>query len=145
MEARRVTRIEALKKLLKALGADKKAHSGRTLYDHLVGVHDMLKAAGCEEAVCLAGAAHSLYGTSTFRHQTLQHAQRHALVRIIGPRAEKLAYTFGTINRPRAIEDGDSEDLKLVEAANLIEQGGSLAKWPNIRAAWERQTKKDAA
>lgn len=134
-----MTRIEALKKVLKALKADEIKHSGRTLYDHLIGVHDMLQSANCDEHVCLAGAAHSLYGTNAFKRVTIPHTMRHALVKVIGPRAERLAWLFSTINRPRAIEDGDNEDLMLIEAANLLEQGGSLDKWPHIRAAWERQ------
>lgn len=139
-----MNRLEALKKILKATGADKARHSGRTLYDHLIGTHDMLQAAGCEEHVCLAGAAHSLYGTNVYKRVTIPHSMRHALVRIIGPRAEALAWTFGSINRPRAIEDGDDEELMLLEFANLAEQGADVRRFPKICAAWERQTQKDA-
>lgn len=140
-----MSRIEALTRLLKAAGADTTRHSGRTLLDHLIGTHDMLKAAGCDEHVCLAGASHSIYGTNAFTKVTIQHTMRHAIVRIIGPRAEKLAWTFSQIDRPRAIENGKDIDLMHVEAANLLEQGGSLDRWPNIRAAWQQQLNREVA
>jgi hypothetical protein len=140
-----MTQREAMIALLQAAGAGKTKHSGRTLIDHLDGTYNLLHAAGCSRDVCLAGLAHSVYGTNRFRKQTIPEEMREGVRRIIGERAEHLAYTFGRIDRPRAIEAGDGVDeadlpaLSLIEAANLLEQGGSLARWPNIAALWRRQ------
>ena len=49
--------------LLLELNTDDSQHSGGALIDHLRGTHDFLHEWGNEQAVCLAGLFHSIYGT----------------------------------------------------------------------------------
>jgi hypothetical protein len=108
-----------------ALGADKVGHSGRTLYEHLKGTHDLLLRWGALRHVRLAGLFHSIYGTKTFRHQCLEPTlkNRELVAELIGQKAEQLAYLFCTADRPHFDAEGqDLADLRLIEKANLQEQ-----------------------
>lgn len=69
-------------------------HSGTSLLDHLLGVHDKLRAWGCDDAVCFAGLYHSVYGTEHFRRQLIPLSERPVVAGVIGDRAERLAYAF---------------------------------------------------
>ena len=111
---------------LRTLDADKTRHSGRTLLEHLRGVHDLLRDWGNDEEVCNAGLFHSIYGTKTFRHQSM--TDRAQLVAMIGHHAEFLVHCFSTRDRPmfESIDDPVIRgQLMEIEAANLMEQGGS--------------------
>ena len=92
--------------LLKSSGAMQATHGERTLFGHLMGTHDLLKAWGNSEPVCLAGLFHSIYGTNAFERQCLATDQRHTLQAAIGAEAETLAWLFCKIDRPRAIVTG---------------------------------------
>ena len=140
--------LENLRNWLIDVGAYDQRHSGRSLGHHLMGTFYLLQKAGCDEQVCVAGALHSIYGTSAFHKATLRESDREKLARFLGAKAERLAWLFGHLDRPRCLEDGtamvgpeDLRDLRLIEAANLIEQKGTkrLEKFPNIRAVWEEQ------
>ena len=63
-----------------SLDANKTRHSGRTLFDHLKGVHDLLRDWDNEYHVCIAGLFHSIYGTNTFKHQSM--SDRGELIKI---------------------------------------------------------------
>jgi len=133
---------------LKEIQADEVPHSGRSLMNHLLGTYGILKKWDCEEFVCLAGGLHSIYGTNVFKRESLSIEARPRVRHLFGEDAERLAWQFGTINRPKAIEIGfgidrrrnteiilkepDLKSLRLIEAANLLEQGASLDSWPNI-------------
>ena len=62
---------DTIRTFLISLDANKTRHSGRTLFDHLKGVHDLLRDWDNEHHVCMAGLFHSIYGTNTFKHQSL--------------------------------------------------------------------------
>lgn len=127
-----------LRDFLMSLDANKTRHSGRTLFEHLKGVHDLLRDWDNEHHVCLAGLFHSIYGTRTFKHQSL--SDRGELVKMIGPRAELLVFYFSTKDRPffNSFRDRDKSlshdfgdkdirrNLIEIEAANLLEQGGNV-------------------
>jgi (p)ppGpp synthase/HD superfamily hydrolase len=106
-------------------------HSGRTLFAHLCGTHDLLEQWGNSEPVCAAGLFHSIYGTKHFRHKAWPIADRETIRNLIGDDAERLAYVFCKADRPRAFFDvqmlaGMAEivrQLREIEAANLLEQG----------------------
>ena len=109
-----------------SLDADQTPHSGRVLFEHLKGVHDLLRDWGNDEDVCLAGLYHSIYGTNTFKHVSL--TERARLVEMIGDRAEFLVHCFCTRDRPlfESIDDPViRRQLMEIEAANLFEQGGN--------------------
>jgi Domain of unknown function (DUF6817) len=121
--------------LLGPAGADKIRHSGRTLYEHLVGTHDLLQAWGNSKPVCDAGLFHSIYGTKHFKRQTWPLSDRETIRGLIGRDAEALAHAFCTVDRPRvflAKPEGPFwkilRDLREIEAANLLEQG-SKSRW----------------
>ncbi len=146
---------ELLRKTLSNIGANQIQHSGRTLLDHLVGTYDLLKKWGCKPQVCLAGGLHSIYGTNAFKKVTVGAQHRPAVSKRFGEAAEKLAWLFCSLNRPKALDeaalidrrtgtpliisDEELQVLRLIEAANLLEQGSSLDRWPNIKAAIQRQ------
>jgi len=116
---------EQHREFLISLGADKTPHSGRVLFDHLKGVHDLLRDWDNSDDVCAAGLFHSIYGTNTFKHQSL--TDRAKLVEVIGEYAEFLVHCFSTRDRPlfESIEDPLARvQLMEIEAANLLEQGG---------------------
>jgi hypothetical protein len=117
-------------------------HSGRTLYAHLCGTHDLLEAWGNDEPVCTAGLFHSIYGTRKFKKQAWPLTDRATIQRLIGYKSEALAYLFCTADRPEAFFEsmlgplGAAHNdllrqMREIEAANLIEQGSksrSLAR-----------------
>jgi (p)ppGpp synthase/HD superfamily hydrolase len=116
-----------IREFLISLDANKTRHSGRTLFDHLKGVHDLLRDWDNEHYVCMAGLFHSIYGTNTFKHQSLN--DRGKLIEMIGLKAENLVHLFSTADRPlfESIEDKKvRSDLLEIEAANLLEQGGNV-------------------
>jgi hypothetical protein len=115
--------------------ADAIRHSGRTLFEHLCGTHDLLREWGNDKPVCNAGLFHSIYGTKHFRTQAWPLTDRDTIRELIGPHAEMLAHAFCTLDRPRAFFeanfDGDNElvsALREIETANLLEQG-SKSRW----------------
>jgi hypothetical protein len=117
---------DTLRTFLISLDANQTRHSGRTLFDHLKGVHDLLRDWDNEHYVCLAGLFHSIYGTNTFKHKSLSDRAR--LIEMIGLKAELLVHYFSTKDRPffESIEDkGVRRNLLEIEAANLLEQGGN--------------------
>jgi hypothetical protein len=131
--------------LLRQCGAMQRPHSGRTLLDHLVGTHELLRAWGNSSSVCLGGLFHSIYGTNAFRHESLSERDRPLLRGVIGYEAESLAWDFCHVDRPAAIiaaiHQGrdhsaanpasmlgsvvgpDWISLAEIEVANLLEQG----------------------
>ncbi len=145
-----MTDREMLRETLAGIGASNTSHSGRKLVDHLLNTYDMLVAAGCPRDVCLAGGLHSIYGTNAFRHVSTE--DRLPVRERFGEAAEHLAHLFCTINRPRGLNDNqpiswrtgakvslDDETLhklRMIEAANLIEQGESVSRFPRIMDAW---------
>jgi hypothetical protein len=151
---------EDLKKALLEAGADKHFHSGRLLSDHLLGTYDLLKTWECEEAVCLAGGLHSIYGTNTYSTETLSEVYRPRVQQRFGEEAERLAWLFGSLERRKAFEGGitinrrnntsmiieahDFHSLMLIEAANQMEQGKSLEQLPDVRKAMGEQITKKA-
>lgn len=100
-------------------------HSGRDFYQHLKGTHDLLQKWGNPEHVCLAGLFHSIYGTQSFRHETVPLSQRSFIVDLIGPGAETLAWQFCANDRSQFFQPDfpNSGELLEIEAANLLEQG----------------------
>jgi hypothetical protein len=100
-------------------------------------VHDLLRDWDNPTDVCLAGLFHSIYGTNTFKHQSLH--DRGALVNMIGVKAELLVHHFATGDRPlfESVEDkAMRKQLMEIEAANLLEQGstsGALRKLSRMK------------
>lgn len=154
-----MSRRHILLLVLKRTGAFKKQHNrrmGLTLGEHLVNTYDDLKRMGADEDVAIAGGLHSIYGTNSFRAASVPINQRFVIKGLFGERAERLAWLFSTINRPQGLEGGDIrdwrsgepvevsaddlQDLRLIEVANLRDNGEKLSKFPNLeRFNEERQ------
>lgn len=130
----------------------------RSLGSHLIGTYDLLTKYDFSEEICVAGALHSVYGTSIFKMNILEpsFAYREKIRKNFGARAEYLAYLFHISNRPIDLESGllvnrfnrevisdifehDIYDLRVIEAANFIDQGGLLVlmkNFPRVYTTW---------
>lgn len=121
---------------LKSLGTEKMPHSGKTFYEHLINVEQILRICRCKETVCLAGLFHSIYGTTFFLNRTVSN--REEVKKIIGEKAEFLVWLFCNAQRPfcwfcgrhfvlrnggSVLVDADTQHaLQMIEGANLLEQ-----------------------
>lgn len=99
---------------LMALGIDKVAHTEKTYLAHLVNVHRLMETSGCSPELCLAGMAHSIYGTQQFQSFKIPLERRPELQALIGARAEKLAYLNCAMDRPTfdAVLDQEMEPYR---------------------------------
>ncbi len=141
---------------LKRLGVFRKMHNshiGRTLGEHLINTYDDLIRMGAEEDVALGGGLHSIYGTNAFKNVTVAPEQRPIIQGLFGERAERLAWLFSRANRPKGLEDGspvdyetqepldlteqELDDLKMIEVANLLDNGVKLTKYPTLHQIHE--------
>ena len=89
---------------LKQHGADKTAHSGHTLWQHLEGVHNLLAHWGAARHVRVAGLFHSVYGTQAFKTVTVPQNQRAKVIQLLGQPAETLERWFPKLPRPNLFE-----------------------------------------
>lgn len=81
-------------------GADKTPHrSDGMLLEHLVGTYNILADWGNDKTLALAGLFHSVYGTKSFKTQTLGLQFRDDVRALIGEDTEALVYVFCCINR----------------------------------------------
>ena len=86
---------------LLGLGTDKVPHTGDDAFmTHLISVYRDLDAWGCEEAVCLGGLYHSIYGTELFQRFALPLDRRGEVRALAGARAERLGYLNSAMDRP---------------------------------------------
>jgi len=141
---------------LKRLGVFRKMHNshiGRTLGEHLVNTYDDLLRMGAEEDVALGGGLHSIYGTNAFKQVTVTPEQRPVIAGLFGERAERLAWLFSRVNRPKGLENGypldyetgkplpmteqELDDLQMIEVANLLDNGVKLGQYPTLHAIYE--------
>ena len=117
---------------LENIDANDKSHSGKTLIDHLIGVHDILKEWDAPQYLQDAGLFHSVYGTTVFKHQSTN--DRDAVKALIGEQAEDLVWKFCNLTLPRYQNitsqfDGQvKDDLILLDNANSLEQSGRKKK-----------------
>ena len=113
---------------LKRLGTEETKHSGGTLFDHLIGVSNILEEMGAPQHVQDAGLFHSIYGTAIFHQQTT--ADRGVIKSVIGEKAERLVYLFCILGRETnrqteisVIDDKEiRKNLMLIDYANNEEQ-----------------------
>ena len=109
-------------KFLEEIGAVDKSHSERTLLDHLLGTYNKLKEWNAPEYLQDAGLFHSVYGTSSFKHQSTNN--RDAVRALIGEQAEEIVFMFCSLEEPRTenirnMQDGQLKaDLLLLANAN---------------------------
>lgn len=75
------------------------AHSGSTLWDHLLGTYEVLSAWGVDTDTRLAGLIHSIYSTQYFRHRVVAPAERVRVAMVVGQRVEAQAHAFSVLDR----------------------------------------------
>ena len=99
--------------LLLELDADKNPHSGGALLEHLRGTHDLLQGWGNDQAVCVGGLFHSIYGTRAYHTRSASLEDRQRIRAVIGERAERLAFLFCVSNRGEFFEALDQDNATL--------------------------------
>jgi len=90
-----MTNAKVIINRLEEFGILKQGHTGRSLIEHLEGTYNILKKWNCCEDLCLAGLCHSIYGTESYKKQTVPLESRTSVKKLIGKDAEELAYLFG--------------------------------------------------
>jgi hypothetical protein len=150
-----------LVEFLAQLGMDKVPHTEKTYLDHLIAVYRGLESWGCSHEVCAAGMFHSIYGTERFRKFVLPMERRPELARLIGERAERLAYANCAMDRtsfhevvPQAegpyrfrnrwtretieLDQNDFDDLCRVHLCDWLEQVPRSKQWKYRRDSYKR-------
>ncbi len=94
------SKYKQLTDFLVELGIEKIPHSQKSYLGHLISVYRLMEAEGCDDEVCRAGMFHSIYGTEKFQGFKLPLESRAEVSRLIGERAEKLAYLNCAMDRP---------------------------------------------
>ncbi|HZZ77660.1 MAG TPA: hypothetical protein VFE62_04020 [Gemmataceae bacterium] len=85
-------KYKELTDFLVELGIEKVPHTEKTYLGHLVNVYRLMESEGCTDELCRAGMFHSIYGTQQFQGFKLGLEDRAKVRKLIGERAEKLAY-----------------------------------------------------
>ena len=88
-----------VEEFLVVCGADRLAHPGGTLYEHLGRVAALLGDWGADPAVQAAGLCHACYGTDGYDQALVEVADRARLVALVGAHAESLVYLYGSCDR----------------------------------------------
>lgn len=94
--------VEMVSTMSKIDGAVEFAHASTTFYEHLKGTFGILAAWGQPEEVRRTGLVHTAYSGDLFQFYLFdanKEEERAELREIIGGKAEKLTYLFGTVNR----------------------------------------------
>jgi len=141
-----VTGIEPDKlAFLRDIGAHRQRHSGRTLYDHLLGTRALLARWECSAAIQDAGLFHSVLGTRYFKWQACTNDVEARLRSMVTPETFRWISLFsvarrGTtllaawktgklevadMNEAPSVGVADLIALTLLECANGLEQGRS--------------------
>ena len=102
---------------LHELNTDENPHSGGALLDHLRGTHDYLEAWGNDEAVCVGGLFHSIYGTQSYETESASLDDRQRIRTVIGERAERLAFLFSMTIRAGFFESLGEDSANLRDRA----------------------------
>jgi hypothetical protein len=82
-----------------------KRKGSRPLLSHLIGTRELLQQAGYDASICTAGLLHSVYGTNRFKIACIDPAQRAQVQSVAGEEAERLAWLFHSINRPKTLHN----------------------------------------
>ncbi len=152
--------IKRFTDFLVALGTDRVPHTGEHFLAHLIAVYRDLESWGCEEAVCLGGMVHSIYGTELFQRFSLPLARRSDVRGLIGERAERLGYLNSAMDRASfdlileesgplrmvdrftdeqvSLTSREFEDLSTIHLCDWLEQVPRSRKWDYRREAYRR-------
>ncbi|MBU3577599.1 DUF6817 domain-containing protein [Polynucleobacter sp. UK-Kesae-W10] len=148
---------DALQKLLNTFGAYFIKHRNGVLTRHLMATYDLLKRSGQPDGVCMAGGAHSVFGTSTFKEVCIDRDHRQTVEQAIGYNALHLVDLFSSIKRAHQLDAYAGQNgawlelfnggnvsvskieldaLCMIECANLFDQD-ELGQWPRLSQMWK--------
>ncbi len=133
--------LQKIDQFLIHLNAKSLQHGNRSLYDHLFGTAILLQAQKQPTRVICAGGLHAIYGTQIYKK--VLTADRKEVEAAFGINVERLVWGFYKLNRTNWLTKPDEQlvltngapalhylsradlaDLRLIELANLQEQGG---------------------
>jgi hypothetical protein len=129
-------RRDELSDFLLSIGVDKISHSGRSIYDHLLGTYDIIKKENGDEKIALIGGLHCVYGTYRFNHKTID-LDSGFVSDHFGDEIDTFVRKFGTMDRKKleefdqTIPEDELTILQWVEYANKKDMN-HLYKIPNI-------------
>jgi hypothetical protein len=152
--------FDELVEFLAGLGTERVAHTEGSFLAHLIGVYRDLESWGCDESLCRAGMFHSIYGTEKFQKFALPLERRDDVRRLLGERAERLAYVNCAMDResfdraalqstgPHRIKDRitqqeieltgeEFDDLCRVHLCDWLEQVPRSRHWDYRRSAYQ--------
>lgn len=137
-------------------------HTGGAFLAHLIGVYKDLEAWGADHQVCRAGLFHSIYGTELFQGFALSEERREEIQKLIGERAEFVAWVNCVMNRDSfydqvtqtapytitnrltdqviELDEQQFTDLCTVNLCDWLEQLPRLRKWDYRRESFEQLT-----
>ena len=135
---------------LKEVGADKKSWEDKSLFDHLIETHDILKDNGAPEYLQKAGLFHSIYGTVYFMngkglvqggppHHELD--ERYKIKNLIGDKAEEIVWWYCFIDEPRVEKIQELKNQQLKDDLNFLESYHELG---NQLSQFEEKTWENA-
>ncbi len=114
---------------LDKIGTKQIPHDTRTLYDHLVGVQQLLAKHNRPEHEQVAGLFHAIYGTEFFSLKGKLNLSRETVIKNIGEQAEEIVWEYSQENaRPFGILGGLAYDeplktsLRWLDYINGLEQ-----------------------
>ena len=149
---------DKLQNFLQTHSANQVSHSTTSLCGHLLRTYDLLKKAKQSSDVCVAGALHSVFGTSVFKHRLIDLTEKDLLINEFGDYPIYLVELFSKLARPASLEmsldlnktkllmtngtevevtSQELSDLLVIEAANLQDQH-ELHKMPNLHKYWQQ-------
>jgi hypothetical protein len=166
--ARRCDDFEKLSEFLVYKHANRHKHSRGSLHDHLMRNFTLLRDRGYDIDLCNAAGLHSIFGTNAFSKSILREDDFAELAEKFGEKAASLAKLFGSIQRPKTLENPESlndteaivllrddagtltipryafDELRIMEAANLYDQKSlKNEKFPTLCKLWGASNDKD--
>jgi hypothetical protein len=157
--------LKPMTDFLVELGIAKVSHTKSTYLAHLISVYHYMRRHGCTEELCRAGLFHSVYGTELFQGFKLPLERRDEVRRLIGERAEKLAYVNCAMDRasfdrvltqaegpyrivdritgaPIELDAADYDDVCRVHLFDLLEQVPRAQRWDYRRESYRKMAER---
>ena len=97
--------LENRLRFLRGANTEGMPHSGRALFDHLLGTRQVLVEWGARPALCDAGLFHSIYGTEHFEPTAVPLTRRDEVRQLIGEEAESLVWLYSMMRRDQFFQD----------------------------------------
>jgi|TARA_B100000035_G_scaffold102835_1_gene87249 hypothetical protein len=120
------------KDFLKSIGTQDIPHDTRTLYDHLVGVQELLAHHNRPDYEQRAGLFHAIYGTEFFPLRGRLNLTRENVRKNIGEQAEEIVYIFSQPEvRPFRIMGGIEYDEPLKTSLRWLDYCNGKEQHPD--------------